>query len=228
MKAMLLAAGRGVRMQALTDNTSKVLLKVGGKALIDYHLEKLAKAGFQDIVINLCYQAEQVQDYLGDGQRYGLNLHFSVESERLGMGGGIVNALPLLGDGAFAVLSADIWTDYDYRQLRKPLKQQAHLIMVDNPSIHPAGDYGLANGQVLPSGKDNLTFSGMGCFTADLFRALKPGSFRIGPVLEPAIRQQQVTGEHFTGCLMNANTGNDLQLIEQQIECTQQSLINKD
>ncbi len=157
MIAMLLAAGRGVRMRPLTDHTPKPLLQAGGKPLIVWHIENLARAGIRDIVINHAHLGMQIENTLGDGSRYGVHIHYSPENPVLETAGGIANALPLLGDTTFAVINSDIYCDYDFTQLPQraaALEERgdmAHLILVNNPSQHPNGDFSLHNGRVSDS-----------------------------------------------------------------------------
>ncbi|MDQ2994545.1 MAG: sugar phosphate nucleotidyltransferase, partial [Pseudomonadota bacterium] len=141
MKAMVLAAGRGNRLRPLTDEIPKPLLPVAGKPLVAYQLEGLARAGYTDIVMNVAYKAEMIMQLLGDGRRYGVNLRYSIEEEGgLETGGGVVKALPLLGE-RFLIVSADIYTDYPFQNLREQPKQLLHLVMVD--PLPEGGDFGL-------------------------------------------------------------------------------------
>ena len=148
MRAMILAAGRGKRMGALTQHTPKPLLKMGDNYLIEYSIANLVRAGIKNIVINISYQGEQIKTALGDGKRYGAAISYSEEAERLETGGGIFNALPLLGNEPFLVVSSDIITDYALTTLPKQPDGLAHLVLVSNPVYHPDGDFGLANGRV--------------------------------------------------------------------------------
>ncbi|HCJ29220.1 MAG TPA: mannose-1-phosphate guanylyltransferase, partial [Pseudomonas sp.] len=149
MKAMILAAGKGERLRPLTLHTPKPLVQAGGTPLIEYHLQALARAGFTELVINHAWLGEQIEAYLGVGDRFGVHIDYSAEGEPLETGGGIHRALPLLGDQPFVVVNGDIWTDYDFAALPQPLTGLAHLVLVDNPAHHPAGDFLLAGGQVV-------------------------------------------------------------------------------
>ncbi len=157
MISMLLAAGRGVRMRPLTDHTPKPLLQAGGKPLIVWHIENLARAGIRDIVINHAHLGMQIENTLGDGSRYGVHIHYSPENPVLETAGGIANALPLLGDAAFAVINSDIYCDYDFTQLPQraaALEERgdmAHLILVNNPPQHPNGDFCLDANRIKPT-----------------------------------------------------------------------------
>jgi MurNAc alpha-1-phosphate uridylyltransferase len=200
MKAMILAAGRGERMRPLTDTTPKPLLKVGGKMLIEYHLEKLRDANITDVVINHAWLGEKVEQALGDGSQYGLNIQYSAEGEALETAGGIIKALPLLGNGSFIVINGDIFCDYDASSLMAPISGLAHLILVDNPEHNPEGDFELTElGEVKQTGKNKLTFSGIGIYHPDLFNKLEKGKRPLAPVLRGAMDKHFVTGTHFKG-----------------------------
>jgi MurNAc alpha-1-phosphate uridylyltransferase len=200
MKAMILAAGRGERMRPLTDRTPKPLLEAGGKPLIVYHIEALRDAGFRELVINHAWLGEQIEQYLGDGSRFGVQILYSPEPEgALETGGGIHHALPLLGDEAFVVVNSDIWTDYPYARLHHPQQALAHLVLVDNPAHHRQGDFSLDNGLVTDAGEATLTFSGIGLYRPELFSSHAPGAFPLAPLLREAMRRGQVTGEHYRG-----------------------------
>ena len=205
MKAMILAAGRGERMRPLTDTTPKPLLKVAGKMLIEYHLEKLKAANITDVVINHAWLGEKVEQALGDGSRYGLTIQYSAEQEALETAGGIVNALPLLqGESdtaeAFIVINGDIFCDYDISKLPSSLLGLAHLVLVNNPEHNPDGDFSLTtSGLVKAEGDDKKTFSGIGVYHPDLFKDYPSGKLALAPVLRKAMEQQQVTGELYQG-----------------------------
>src|SRR5579872_5443509 len=141
MRAMILAAGKGERMGELTRHTSKALLKVQGRYLIEYSLMSLVRAGFTEIVINVCHFAQQIKDALGHGERYGVSIQYSDEVEALESGGGIFKALPLLGDNPFLVLSCDVICHYSLKQLPTNMDHLAHLVLVNNPDFHPRGDF---------------------------------------------------------------------------------------
>lgn len=197
MKAMILAAGRGERLRPLTDSTPKPLLEAGGKPLIVYHLESLARAGFDDIVINLSWLGERIRELLGDGGDFGLRIEYSEESQALETAGGIVQALPLLGE-RFVVVNADIYTDYDFVNL-KSCDSLAHLVLVSNPSHHANGDFSLKQGLVGDEGSPRYTFSGISQFHRDFFAGLSPGKRALAPLLFAAVAKQQLSGEFFEG-----------------------------
>lgn len=200
MKAMILAAGRGERMRPLTDTLPKPLLKVGGKMLIEYHLEKLKAVQITEVIINHAWLGEKIEQTLGDGSQYGLNIHYSTETEALETAGGIVNALPLLGDEPFMVINGDIFCDYDFASLPTSLTGLAHLVLVDNPTHHPEGDFELtASGLIESEGKNKQTFSGIGIYHPEFFKDYTAGKRALAPVLRKAMKLKQVYGEHYQG-----------------------------
>ncbi|UQI30672.1 nucleotidyltransferase family protein [Pseudomonas bijieensis] len=222
MKAMILAAGKGERMRPLTLTTPKPLIRVGGIPLIEYHLRALARAGFTEIVINHAWLGQQIEDHLGDGSRFGVSIRFSPEGEPLETGGGIFRALPLLGDEAFVVVNGDIWTDYDFSALRRPLKGLAHLVLVDNPEHHPDGDFILADGKVHDgqTPADNLTYSGIAVLHPRLFDGCTGGAFKLAPLLRAAMAEGRVSGEHLKGHWVDVGTHERLAQVETLIEAS--------
>lgn len=202
MKVMLLAAGRAERMRPLTDATPKSLLVAGGKPIVVRLIERIAAAGFRDLVINHAHLGWMIEAALGTGERLGVRIRYSPEPAALETAGGIANALPLLGHGPFVAVNADLHTDYPFERLRQVLADQAsaHLVLVDNPPHHPAGDFALAGGSVADAGASMLTFSGIGVYRASLFAALAPGTrARLAPLLREAATHGRVTGEHYRG-----------------------------
>ncbi|MEM8845353.1 MAG: nucleotidyltransferase family protein, partial [Pseudomonadota bacterium] len=142
MKAMILAAGRGERLRPLTDKLPKPLVRVGHSTLIEHHIKNLSSAGFDSIVINTSHLGNKIQDYLGDGSKYNIPLEYSHEGEQaLETGGGIANALPLLGDHPFLVISADIYCEITFDPSFLLNSTDMHLFMVNNPAHHPNGDF---------------------------------------------------------------------------------------
>jgi MurNAc alpha-1-phosphate uridylyltransferase len=216
MKAMILAAGRGERMRPLTDQTPKPLLQVGGKALIEYHIESLAAAGIQEIVINHAWLGDQIESALGNGDRFGVSLSYSAEGNALETAGGIIRALPLLGD-VFIALNADIWTDYPLGELPDSPEGLAHLVMVDNPPHHPQGDFVLQNGHLNIDPGTRLTFSGIGVYRAELFAGLADGVRPLGPLLCEAMQAGKVSGEHYHGQWMDVGTPQRLDELDRQL-----------
>lgn len=206
MKAMILAAGRGERMRPLTDKIPKPLLPVGGEHLIVHLIKALVRAHFSELVINHSYLGTEIEHALGDGTKYGARICYSAEPEgALETGGGIYHALPLLGE-LFLVVNGDVWTDYPFMRLRQPPSGLAHLVLVDNPTYHPDGDFSLIEGVITERGEPRLTFAGIGVYSAALFAGCAPGRFALSPLLRRAIGHQQVTGEHFRGQWMDVGT----------------------
>ncbi|WP_260962148.1 N-acetylmuramate alpha-1-phosphate uridylyltransferase MurU [Pseudomonas citri] len=222
MKAMILAAGKGERMRPLTLTTPKPLIRVAGIPLIEYHLRALARTGFTEIVINHAWLGQQIEDYLGDGAQFGVHIRYSPEGEPLETGGGIFRALPLLGDEAFLIVNGDIWTDYDFGTLRRPLEGLAHLVLVDNPGHHPGGDFALADGKVQDGAApaDKLTYSGIAVLHPRLFAGCADGAFKLAPLLRAAIAKGQVSGEHLEGHWVDVGTHERLAQVETLIEAS--------
>jgi len=214
VKAMILAAGRGQRLRPLTDEIPKPLIEVGEKPLIAWHLERLAAAGIQDVVINLGHLGEQIRTTLGDGRLFGVNITYSPEPPgALETGGGLLNALPLLGDEAFLVVNADVWTDLDFAVLPARLSADAHLVLVDNPAHHPEGDFALTGNQVTNAGKNRLTYSGIAVLGPGLFRGATPGRFSYVPLLRSAAERGRVTGQRHSGRWFDAGTAERLEAL---------------
>lgn len=217
MKAMILAAGQGVRMRPLTDSMPKPLLPINGKALIVYLIEALSEQGIRDIVINYSDQSEQLMTQLGDGRDFDVGITYSYEGQQgLETAGGIFHALPLLGDGPFMVINGDIWTDYAFSKLPTQIKGHAHLVLVNNPSHHPQGDFYLEQNQLVDQGETKLTFSGIGVYSAQLFAHCQPGKQPLAPLLREAIKAGRVSGEHFAGQWQDVGTPQSLEQLNQQ------------
>ena len=198
---MILAAGRGERMRPLTDHTPKPLLKVAGKPLIVWHIERLVLAGIHDLVINHAYLGQQIENVLGDGSPWGARIRYSREGEgrALDTGGGIFRALPLLGGAPFLVVNADVWCDLDPRQLNLGADDLVQLVMVDNPPQHPAGDFHLAGGRLSAAAEPRLTYSGIGVYRPELFDGCSAGAFPLAPLLRSAMTAGRAGGEHYRG-----------------------------
>jgi N-acetyl-alpha-D-muramate 1-phosphate uridylyltransferase len=211
---MMLAAGRGERMRPLSDSTPKPLLEAGGKPLIAWHLERLAAAGFRDVVINHAHLGHIIETRLGDGAAFGVSIRYSPEGEALETAGGIANALPLLGEAPFLVVNADTYCEFDFTGLRARLHGMvheaepiAHLVLVPNPPHHPQGDFVLAGGRVESAGAPALTFGGIGIYRPSLFARIAPGTkAKLGPLLREAIAAGGVTGERFEGRWLDVGT----------------------
>ncbi len=195
MRAMVLAAGRGERMRPLTDHTPKPLLLAGGKPLIVWHLEALARAGVQDVIVNLSWLGVQIRTALGDGRQFGLQLRYSEEgSPPLETGGGIFHALPLLGSEPFLVVNGDTFTDIEAGALRLPPQADARLVMVSNPPQHPQGDFVLEGEQLVEAPGPRLTYSGIGIFSPRLFDGCTEGQFPLLPLLKARDGRWAVAG----------------------------------
>jgi MurNAc alpha-1-phosphate uridylyltransferase len=221
MKVMLLAAGRGERMRPLTDSMPKPLLRIGDKALIDIHLRALATAGHRDIVINLSWLGEQIRAHVGDGSDFGVRVNYSEEPyPPLETAGGIIQALPLLGDEPFAVVNADIWTDYPFARLPRHISGRAHLVLVDNPPHHTEGDFVLKDHDVEQDGEHRLTYSGIGVYHPALFASLPAGRRALAPLLRQAISAHQVSGEHYGGQWRDIGTPERLAELNRQLAPT--------
>lgn len=206
MKAMILAAGRGERLRPLTDALPKPLLPAGGRPLIVRILERLARAGFSDLVINLGYRGGQIRDALGDGARFGVRIVYSPEPDPpLETGGGIFHALPLLSD-PFLVVNGDVASDFPFARLPRDLSALAHLVLVPNPPHHLGGDFALRDGRVFPRGVGKYTFSGIGVYRHALFSTCCGGSFPLAPLLARAAAAGLVSGQLYQGIWYDIGT----------------------
>ena len=215
MRAMILAAGRGERLRPLTDRMPKPLVPVRGKPLIEYHLEALAAAGFREIVINQGHLGEMLPEALGDGSRWGMNIHWSDElAGALETGGGIQQALPLLGDAPFLVVNGDIFTDYPFARLRAVKCDYAHLVMVPNPGHNPGGDFALRHALLHEDGAEKFTFAGIAVYHPRLMAACEAGKYSMVPILRHAMREHIVTGELHRGAWSDVGTAERLQELE--------------
>ena len=219
MRALIFAAGKGERMRPLTEHTPKPLLAVRGKPLIAWHLEKLAAIGVRDVVVNTSWLAERFAPALGDGAHWGLRLHYSHEgAEPLETGGGMLHALPLLGDQPFIAVNGDIWCGHDFAALPREPAGLAHLVLVDNPGHNARGDFALQGDQVHSQGEPSLTFAGIGVYRPALLAGWRdvigdapgadrlPPRFKLAPLLRAAMGAHAVTGEHFTGAWTDVGT----------------------
>lgn len=219
MKAMILAAGRGERMRPLTDNLPKPLLPYRGKPLIVHVLEQCRAAGIHDFVVNLSYLPLKIQDTLQDGRAWGVNITYALEEQGpLGMAGGVINALPYLGNAPFLVLSADVLTDFPIARLvaRAPSVQCAHLVLVDNPPFHPNGDFHLTQeGVIQLHGTPKWNYAGMGVYHPQIFAQYPPGERAMVPALRSFIEAGQITGEHYAGVWCNIGTPQDYESLQQ-------------
>ena len=220
MKAMVLAAGRGERMRPLTDALPKPLLKVGGKRLIEYHLERLAAGGFREVVVNTAWLGDMIPEALGSGAQFGLAITYSHERpEALETGGGIFQALPLLKSGPFLLVNGDVWTDIDFGALRRspPEGSLAHLVLVRNPPQHPRGDFHLEQGWLSEGDGSRHTYSGVGIYRPEFFEGCAPGKFPLLPLLQRAIRQRALSGELHEGRWFDIGTTERLAALDAEL-----------
>jgi N-acetyl-alpha-D-muramate 1-phosphate uridylyltransferase len=230
---MILAAGRGERMRPLTDTLPKPLLRVGGRALIEYHLQNLAQAGFRDIVINHAHLGQMIEAALGNGERFGVRIHYSPEPAALETAGGIAQALPVLRAGAgkgqrqpFLAVNADIYCSMDFSTLLPVLHRMrdhpdsalAHLVLVDNPAHHLDGDFALESDRVTATGKEKFTFSGIGIYQPELFQDVVPGTVaRLAPLLKEAMARERVSGQRYFGSWVDVGTPERLRLLDSDL-----------
>ena len=224
MKAMILAAGMGNRMRPLTLHTPKPLLEVGGKPLIVWHIEKLQKIGVQEIVINTAWLGEKLADALGDGSQFGVKILWSHEGEGLETAGGIINALPLLGNEPFILVNGDVWTTMDFAPLLNVQLENdlAHLVLVENPVQHPQGDFTLAANKAYTfeqarSG-ENLTYSGVAVMHPQMFNGLESGKRPLAPLLKQAMQQEKISAQKLQGVWVDVGTPERLNALDQQIQ----------
>jgi len=222
MKAMLLAAGRGERLRPLTDTVPKPLVQVGGRPLIAWHLEALARAGVREVVINLSWLGEQLRAALGDGQRYGLAIRYSEEGPvPLETGGGIFRALPQLGPGPFLVVNADVWSDVDFATLALEPDAHAHLVLIPNPPHHPRGDFGLEGDLVVQKDAGRLTYSGIGLYRGEFFAGCTAGRFPLLPLLNRAIAAHRVRGHLHRGSWCDVGSPERLAQLEARLSAVE-------
>lgn len=223
--AMILAAGRGERMRPLTDTTPKPLLKAGEKTLIEHHIARLTAAGIENIVINLHWLGEQIEQAIGDGSRYGVAIEYSKENPLLETAGGITNALPILlknNQEAFLVVNGDVWCDFDFsiftrhpEQLLMP-DDLAALVMVNNPEHHPEGDFLLSANRLVETGHGTkLTYSGIGLYRPEMFADLPIQPAPLGPILREWIAGERIAGIHHQGEWSDIGTPQRLQQLNE-------------
>jgi MurNAc alpha-1-phosphate uridylyltransferase len=224
-RALILAAGRGERMRPLTDTLPKPLLAAGGRALIEWQVERLAAAGFRDLVVNHSHLGSMIEAAMGDGSRLGVRIRYSHEPQALETAGGVAQALPMLGEEPFVVVSGDIHTAFDYATLAAPIeaiardpgRRIAHFVLVDNPPFHAEGDMGLASGLVTRSGP-KLTYGNIGVFHPQPFREIAPGTrLKLFPWAYQFVEAGRVSGEHFHGAWDNVGTPEQLAALDRRL-----------
>ena len=216
MKAMILAAGEGQRMRPLTDVTPKPLLEVVGKPLIEHHIARLSAAGFREVVVNVSHLGQQLVDFLGDGSQWQIAISISAEQTPLETAGGIIQALPHLGDAPFLLVNGDVFSDYPFAQLREtpPAERGAHIVLVPNPEHHPLGDFALQDGCVGHRSSSQAatgdlmvaTYSGIGVYDPALFAECAPGRRPLKPLLDEAIARASLSGELYQGVWEDVGT----------------------
>lgn len=224
MKAMILAAGVGERMRPLTDHTPKPLLQVAGIPLVEHHIRRLALAGFDQLIINVAHLGQQIMDYCCDGSQWGVSIAYSKEEAPLETAGGILRALPLLGDAPFLVVNGDIWIDYPFQQLAayslRP-DELAHLVMVGNPRQHPRGDFQLDDqGWIrgLAPKAMGCTYAGLGIYTPAFFAGTAAGKMPLRPLLDAAIGQGRLGGEFYQGQWQDVGTPERLRDLDASVK----------
>ncbi|QKI89687.1 N-acetylmuramate alpha-1-phosphate uridylyltransferase MurU [Thiomicrorhabdus xiamenensis] len=221
--AMILAAGRGNRLRPLTDKLPKPLVPLCGVPLIEYHLRKLAAAGIRKVVINHAWLGQQIEEGLGNGERWGLEIDYSPEPEGgLETAGGIINALPKLGEEPFLLINGDVYCDYDFnclvqsaRQLQQSSGKMGHLTLVPSPAFNAKGDFGLHNGLVSEQGE--FTFAGLSVLKPQLFSGMKVDFIALAPILRAAMNKQLLDGEVFHGYWSDIGTLDRLQEAQQHL-----------
>jgi MurNAc alpha-1-phosphate uridylyltransferase len=225
MRALILAAGRGERLRPLTDTVPKPLLPAGGRALVEWQVERLVKGGFDELVVNHAHLGALIEEALGDGRRFGARIRYSPESPALETAGGIARALHLLDDEPFLVVSSDIHTEFDYASLAAPLEaiardpaaQVAHFVLVDNPPWHAAGDMGLGGGRIRRGGTA-LTYGNIAVFHPAIFREIVPGTWlKLFPWAYRYVDEGRVTGEHYRGPWDNVGTAAQLAALDRRL-----------
>jgi len=207
MRAMILAAGRGERLRPLTDDIPKALVEVRGRSLLERHLDRLGDAAVEDVVINLGWHGEQIKERVGSGSEYGLHVAYSDEGQTiLETGGGIHNALHLLGDDPFLVVNADIYTDMPVPSIELTQHALGHLVLVSTPEYRDAGDFDLVDGLLRNAASPSLTYSGIAVYRPKFFDGCRPGRFSIVPMLRAAADEGLLQGSHYEGLWADVGT----------------------
>jgi len=215
MRAMILAAGRGERMRPLTDTKPKPLLKVGGSSLIEWHIRRLVDAGITQLVINHAWLGKQIEDHLGDGRRYGATITYSPEETALETAGGIARALPLLGEDPFLVVNGDVWCDwnpkkaFDIASVLGTRNLHAWLLLTQNPTHHPDGDFSLNDDGLLitRAGQEAFTYTGIGVYRPDFFTGVAcDARAPLAPLLYQSIERNRIAGEYYNGTWVDVGT----------------------
>jgi N-acetyl-alpha-D-muramate 1-phosphate uridylyltransferase len=209
MKAMILAAGRGERLRPLTDTLPKALVEAGGKPLIVWHLERLARAGCASAVINVSHLGERIVERIGDGSRYGIQVSYSREPQPLETAGGIARALALLGADPFLVVNADVYCEVDFAELLQLVlgERRAHLVLIPNPPFHPKGDFTLQSGWIGNGTAPRYTYAGISVLSPRLVAPVSPGEkAQLAPLLREAAEKRLVSGQRYDGVWHDVGT----------------------
>ena len=216
--ALIFAAGRGERLRPITDAKPKALCTVHDIPLIEHHIVNLVAAGFERLIINHAYLGGQIRRHLSNGARWGIEIDYSPEPPgALETGGGIVNALPLLGKNPFITVNADIFCDYPFAALNCPENSLVHLVLVNKPAYSPQGDFGLSETHELDNNKRDFTFSGIACYRPELFQNHKPGRYSVTPLLRQLAINKQATGEMYSGVWFDIGSPERLALANEKM-----------
>ncbi len=214
--AMILAAGRGERLKPLTDSRPKPLIEVAGQSMIEHHINHLVESGVQRIVINTAWLGDQIENFIGHGDKWDIEIRYSREGDSpLETAGGIANALPLIDSDSFILVNGDICTDYDFTLLPNRLDRPAHVVLVPNPSHNLDGDFGIKNSLLVNKDSDcakTMTFSGISCFNSHVFKHIQPKKAALGPLLRALTKQQKVTAEAHLTRWIDVGTSSRLEL----------------
>ncbi|MDH3641747.1 MAG: nucleotidyltransferase family protein [Gammaproteobacteria bacterium] len=219
MKTMILAAGRGERLKPLTDTTPKPMLQVGGKPLIAHQLGWLAAAGLTEVVINLHHLGEQIERFCASGQAFGTNIRYSHETDLLETGGGVVNALPLLGEGWFVVLNGDIYTDFPFASLphSPPDWADIHLLLTPTPEFRDHGDFDYADGRVTARG-EGFVYCGIAMLRAGLFKGLAVEPFSLQQTFFRAVQDRAASAQIWDGYWTDIGSPSQLQAVNERLQ----------
>jgi len=194
MKAIILAAGKGERFGSITKTLPKPLIQLGNITLIEHNILLLKKHGFLELIINVSYLSDMIIDFIGNGEKYGVNITYSIESAGpLETGGGIHNALSFLGDNPFLVINSDIYTDCKLSNIKIDQNDHGVLVMVENPTHNLNGDFSCSNGRIITGDTKKLTYSGISVLDPIIFKNFKPGKYKLIDVLEKEVNNNKIS-----------------------------------